>query len=37
MKYNKYTLKTLAEAEDIVISTLSEVGIEGVKLKTRYR
>lgn len=35
MKYNKYTLKTLAEAEDIVISTLSEVGIEGVEIEDK--
>ena len=32
MQYNKYTLKTLAEAEDIVISTLADAGIEGVEI-----
>ena len=30
MKWKKFTLKTLAEAEDIVIATLAEAGIEGV-------
>ena len=28
MKWKKFTLKTLAEAEDIVIATLAEAGIE---------
>ena len=29
MKWNRFTLKTKTEAEDIVICTLAEVGIEG--------
>ena len=31
MKWNRFTVKTKTEAEDIVISTLAEVGIEGVE------
>ena len=29
MKWNKYTLKTRSEVEDIVISTLADAGVEG--------
>ena len=32
MKWNKFTLKTRSEVEDIVISTLADVGIEGVEI-----
>ncbi len=35
MKWNKYTLKTTTEAEDIVIATLAEVGICGVEIEDR--
>ena len=35
MKWNKYTLKTLSEAEDIVISTLADVGVEGVEIEDK--
>ncbi len=35
MKWNKYTLKTLGEAEDIVIATLAEVGIQGVEIEDK--
>ncbi|MDO4489566.1 MAG: 50S ribosomal protein L11 methyltransferase [Lachnospiraceae bacterium] len=35
MKWNKYTLKTLTEAEDIVIATLAEVGIQGVEIEDK--
>ncbi len=35
MKWNKYTLKTLSEAEDIVIATLAEVGIQGVEIEDK--
>ncbi len=31
MKWNKYTLKTNAESEDIIIAALAEIGIEGVE------
>lgn len=33
MKWNKYTLKTTAEAEDIIAATLDEIGIEGVEIE----
>ena len=35
MKWNKYTLKTLSEAEDIVIATLADVGVQGVEIEDR--
>ena len=35
MKWNKFTLKTRTEAEDIVICTLAEVGIEGVEIQDK--
>ena len=35
MKWNKFTLKTRSEVEDIVISTLADVGIEGVELQDK--
>ncbi len=35
MKWKKCTLKTLAEAEDIVISALADVGIEGVEIEDK--
>ena len=35
MKWNRFTVKTQTEAEDIVISTLAEVGIEGVEIQDK--
>ena len=35
MKWNRFTVKTNTEAEDIVISTLAEVGIEGVEIQDK--
>ena len=35
MKWNKYTLKTTSEAEDIVISTLADIGIQGVEIEDK--
>ena len=35
MKWNRFTVKTKTEAEDIVISTLAEVGIEGVDIQDK--
>ena len=35
MKWNKFTLKTLAEVEDIVISALADVGVEGVEIEDK--
>ena len=33
MKWNKYTLKTTAAAEDIVASALADAGVEGVEIE----
>ena len=35
MKWNKFKLKTRSEVEDIVISTLADVGIEGVEIQDK--
>ena len=35
MKWNRFTVKTKTEAEDIVISTLAEVGIECVEIQDK--
>ena len=35
MKWNRFAVKTKTEAEDIVISTLAEVGIEGVEIQDK--
>lgn len=35
MKWNKFTLKTLTEAEDIVISALADAGVEGVEIEDK--
>lgn len=35
MKWNRFTVKTKTEAEDIVISTLAKVGIEGVEIQDK--
>ena len=35
MKWNKFTLKTRSEVEDIVISTLADVGIEGGEIQDK--
>ena len=35
MKWNRFTVKTKTDAEDIVISTLAEVGIEGVEIQDK--
>ncbi len=35
MKYNKYTIKTITEAEDIISSTLMDLGIEGVEIEDK--
>ena len=35
MKWNKFTLKTRSEVEDILISTLADVGIEGVEIQDK--
>lgn len=35
MQYNKYTIKTIAEAEDIISSTLYDLGVEGVEIEDK--
>ncbi len=35
MKWNRFTIKTKTEAEDIVICTLDEIGIEGVEIQDK--
>lgn len=35
MKWNKYTLKTRSEVEDIVISSLADIGIQGVEIEDK--
>lgn len=35
MKWNKFRLKTLSKAEDIVIATLAEAGVEGVEIEDK--
>jgi ribosomal protein L11 methyltransferase len=35
MRWNKFTLKTRTEVEDIVISTLAEAGVEGVEIEDK--
>ena len=33
MKWNKITIKTIAEAEDIIISTMYDIGLEGAQIE----
>jgi len=35
MKWNKFTLKTRTEAEDIVIAALAEAGVQGVEIEDK--
>lgn len=35
MKWNRFTVKTKTEAEDMVICTLAEIGIEGVEIQDK--
>ena len=35
MKWNRFTIKTKKEAEDMVICTLAEVGVEGVEIQDK--
>ena len=35
MKWNKFRIKTTTEAEDIVSSSLMELGIQGVEMEDR--
>lgn len=35
MKWNRFTIKTLTEAEDVLISALADVGVEGVEIQDK--
>ena len=35
MRWNKFTLKTRTEVEDIVISSLADAGVEGVEIEDK--
>ena len=35
MKWNRFTIKTKTEAEDVIISTLADVGVEGVEIQDK--
>lgn len=35
MKWNKFTLKTRTDAEDIIISTLADIGIQGAEIEDK--
>ena len=35
MKWNKYSLKTNTQSEDIIIATFAEIGIEGVEIEDK--
>ena len=35
MQYNRYTIKTITDAEDIISATLAELGIEGIEIEDK--
>ena len=35
MKYDRYTIKTITDAEDIISATLAEIGIEGIEIEDK--
>lgn len=35
MKWNRFTIKTKTEAEDVIISALADVGVEGVEIQDK--
>ena len=35
MKWNKFTLKTKTDVEDIIISTLADIGIQGAEIEDK--
>jgi ribosomal protein L11 methyltransferase len=35
MKWNKFTVKTITDAEDIIISTLYDIGVEGAQIEDK--
>ena len=36
MKWNKFTLKTKTDVEDIIISTLADIGIQGAEIEDKH-
>ena len=36
MKWNRFTIKTKTEAEDVIISALADVGVEGVEIQDKH-
>jgi len=35
MKWNKFTIRTRTEAEDIIVATLAEIGIQGAEIQDK--
>ena len=35
MKWKKFTIKTITDAEDIIISTLYDIGLEGAQIEDK--
>ena len=35
MKWKKFTVKTITDAEDIIISTLYDIGLEGAQIEDK--
>ena len=35
MKYSKYTIETVVQAEDIIISMLDDMGVEGAQIEDK--
>ena len=35
MRWNKFTIETITEAEDLVAATLAELGIQGVEIEDK--
>ncbi len=35
MKYNRYTIETITEAEDLIISALDDLGVEGAQIEDK--
>ena len=33
MKWNRFTIKTKTDAEDMIICTLAEIGVEGAEIQ----
>ena len=35
MKWDKYTIKTITEAEDIISAVLGDIGVEGIQIEDK--